>query len=223
METKTSIVYFLEDANLSSESTRSAAWSVHRHPKLSMRNTIRWWKIGLINSGLLEASRSIDEPGDVHFCGMIIRYATEDLLDLAPQWCMRWSGAVCISNIQLHSRWNEQWRRASINRENPGDSAKCSVKFQTSLRIAKLFVSFTGEKVKVGRSLSYNLLPRNWSLHKRNCLKRQSRVSFPLNCQAARRKLRWKFIRAEIAMYWKFWTPNNWSFDVCWIRGVVST
>jgi Cu(I)/Ag(I) efflux system membrane fusion protein len=146
----------------------------------------------------------LNEPGDCPICGM----------DLIPVSTGRSSGssnpmvhemtaeAVALANIQtsIVGGMNSDGELLLTGKIQADERQNASVTSKFPGRIEKLFVSFTGEKVKVGQRLATIYSPELVTAQKELLEAAKSRSVFPELYQAAREKLRlWKLSETQIA------------------------
>ena len=156
----------------------------------------------------------LNEPGDCPICGM----------DLIPVTNSRSSGstdpmvyemtaeAIALANVQtsIVGGMNSDGALLLTGKIQADERQNASVTAKFPGRIEKLFVSFTGEKVKVGQRLATVYSPELVTAQKELLEAAKTRQVFPELYQAAREKLRlWKLSETQIASIENSETPQT--------------
>jgi Cu(I)/Ag(I) efflux system membrane fusion protein len=156
----------------------------------------------------------LNEPGDCPICGM----------DLIPVTTSRSSGstdpmvyemtaeAIALANVQtsIVGGMNSDGALLLTGKIQADERQNASVTAKFPGRIEKLFVSFTGEKVKVGQRLATVYSPELVTAQKELLEAAKTRQVFPELYQAAREKLRlWKLSETQIASIENSGTPQT--------------
>jgi Cu(I)/Ag(I) efflux system membrane fusion protein len=146
----------------------------------------------------------LNEQGDCPICGM----------DLIPVTTSRSSGssnpmvhemtaeAIAMANVQtsIVGGMNSDGEISLTGKIQADERQNASVTAKFPGRIEKLFVSFTGEKVKVGQRLATVYSPELVTAQKELLEAAKTRQVFPELYQAAREKLRlWKLSETQIS------------------------
>jgi len=156
----------------------------------------------------------LNEAGDCPICGM----------DLIPVATAKSSGssnpmvhemteeAIAMANIQttIVGGMNSSGELLLTGKIQADERQNASVTAKFPGRIEKLFVSFTGEKVKVGQRLATVYSPELVTAQKELLEAAKTRQVFPELYQAAREKLRlWKLSEAQISTIENSGTPQT--------------
>jgi Cu(I)/Ag(I) efflux system membrane fusion protein len=156
----------------------------------------------------------LNEQGDCPICGM----------DLIPVTTSRSSGstdpmvyemtaeAIALANVQtsIVGGMNSDGALLLTGKIQADERQNASVTAKFPGRIEKLFVSFTGEKVKVGQRLATVYSPELVTAQKELLEAAKTRQVFPELYQAAREKLRlWKLSETQIASIENSGTPQT--------------
>jgi membrane fusion protein, copper/silver efflux system len=160
----------------------------------------------------------MNEPGDCPICGMdLIPLATGTkstssnplVHEMSPE-------AMAMANVQtsIVGGMNSDGEILLTGKIQADERQNASVTAKFPGRIEKLFVSFTGEKVRVGQRLATIYSPELVTAQKELLEAAKTRQVFPELYQAAREKLRlWKLSEAQISGIENSGTTKN-EFDV---------
>ncbi|RAI93948.1 efflux RND transporter periplasmic adaptor subunit [Algoriphagus yeomjeoni] len=160
----------------------------------------------------------LNEAGDCPICGMdLIPVATASspgstnpmVHEMTPE-------AIALANVQtsIVGGMNSSGELLLTGKIQADERQNASVTAKFPGRIEKLFVSFTGEKVKLGQRLATVYSPELVTAQKELLEALKTREVFPELYQAAREKLRlWKLSDAQISTLENSGTPKT-EFDV---------
>jgi Cu(I)/Ag(I) efflux system membrane fusion protein len=156
----------------------------------------------------------LGEPGDCPICGM-------ELIPLSngrssgstdPMVYEMTAEAIALANVQtsIVGGMNSDGALLLTGKIQADERQNASVTAKFPGRIEKLFVSFTGEKVKVGQRLATVYSPELVTAQKELLEAAKTRQVFPELYQAAREKLRlWKLSETQIASIENSGTPQT--------------
>jgi len=156
----------------------------------------------------------LGEPGDCPICGM-------ELIPLSngrssgstdPMVYEMTAEAIALANVQtsIVGGMNSDGALLLTGKIQADERQNASVTAKFPGRIEKLFVSFTGEKVKVGQRLATVYSPELVTAQKELLEAAKTRQVFPELYQAAREKLRlWKLSETQIASIENSETPQT--------------
>jgi Cu(I)/Ag(I) efflux system membrane fusion protein len=156
----------------------------------------------------------LGEPGDCPICGM-------ELIPLSngrssgstdPMVYEMTAEAIALANVQtsIVGGMNSDGALLLTGKIQADERQNASVTAKFPGRIEKLFVSFTGEKVKVGQRLATIYSPELVTAQKELLEAAKTRQVFPELYQAAREKLRlWKLSETQIASIENSGTPQT--------------
>lgn len=160
----------------------------------------------------------LNEPGDCPICGMdLIPVATGKPSESTnPMVHEMTPEAIAMANIQtsIVGGMNNSGELLLTGKIQADERQNASVTSKFPGRIEKLFVSFTGEKVKVGQRLAAIYSPELVTAQKELLEAAKTRQIFPELYLAAREKLRlWKLSETQISNIENTGTPKT-EFDV---------
>jgi Cu(I)/Ag(I) efflux system membrane fusion protein len=145
----------------------------------------------------------LSEPGDCPLCGM-------DLIPVSSSFSSSSSNPMvyemtpeAVAMAQIHTtkiaRLNASGELFLTGKIQPDERENASVTAKYPGRIERLFVSFTGEEVKVGQRLATLFSPELLSAQRELLEAAKSKNDFPELHQAAREKLKfWKLTESQI-------------------------
>ncbi|WP_425638636.1 efflux RND transporter periplasmic adaptor subunit [Algoriphagus yeomjeoni] len=160
----------------------------------------------------------LNEPGDCPICGMdLIPVATAKTSESTnPMVHEMTPEAIALANVQtsIVGGMNNSGELLLTGKIQADERQNTSVTAKFPGRIEKLFVSFTGEKVKAGQRLAAVYSPELVTAQKELLEAAKTRQVFPELYQAAREKLRlWKLSETQISTIENSGTPKT-EFDV---------
>lgn len=160
----------------------------------------------------------LNEPGDCPICGMdLIPVSTAKTSESTnPMVHEMTAEAIALANVQtsIVGGMNNSGELLLTGKIQADERQNASVTAKFPGRIEKLFVSFTGEKVKIGQRLASVYSPELVTAQKELLEAAKTRQVFPELYQAAREKLRlWKLSETQISTIENSGAPKT-EFDV---------